>query len=366
MEIAAGARVSVDLTLPGRGLTLSERQPPRLLGQDADVDLRHRRPAARRGLHRRHGQRAAAGAADRGRQPRVEPASVRGGRNAPPARAAGAGRARWRKARRSRRRSTPTLQRPRRSTRTGADSCSARSRSSSTRSRRGWKRPMRSSWSTPRPPFSRRPGRRPASGRRAGRSRSAASVSSDHYDGVAQMSGQAFRVVTVPLCHQRRANRRAAPGDEPGPGLRGIARGAVANEHRHPERRPPPGEHPAAPTGARVRSRGRRVPAPWTGRSSSMARPTRTAVSCRWAAASFYALGSVDQSSSQATRDAMRSLIFIAVGATAPRAARQRLARPPADRAHRSAVGIARRPWPPPATSRAGCRGPGRAASSTR
>ena len=119
-----------------------------------------------------------------------------------------------------------------------------------------------------------------------------------------------------PAVRQRRADRRAAPDDAPGSGVRRIACGAVANEHRHSERWPAPGEHPCGGTGARVRGRRRRSGAvdgsiDLDGEAYAYRRLVQVG------GASFYALGSVDQSAGQATREAMRNLALIAVGATA-------------------------------------------------
>ena len=60
--------------------------------QDARGDLPHGVRAARRGVRRRHLQRARSGAAVGRRQPRIEPAHVRGARDAAAARAGRAGR----------------------------------------------------------------------------------------------------------------------------------------------------------------------------------------------------------------------------------------------------------------------------------
>ena len=144
----------------------------------------------------------------------------------------------------------------------------------------------------------------------------AAGASTDRYDGVAQMSGRAFRVVTVPLSvndapigalHLTTSLDQAYAES-----LAELSRTSIALladglllGSTLPSSKARAFEAAVASSGAVDGS------IDLDGEAFAYRRLVQVG------GASFYALGSIDQSSSQATRDAMRSLILIAVGATA-------------------------------------------------
>ncbi len=144
----------------------------------------------------------------------------------------------------------------------------------------------------------------------------AAGASNDRYDGVAQMSGRAFRVVTVPLSindapigalHLTTSLDQAYAES-----LAELSRTSIAllADGLLLATTLPPSK--ARAFEAAVASSGEVDGSiDLDGEAFAYRRLVQVG------GASFYALGSIDQSSSQATRDAMRSLILIAVGATA-------------------------------------------------
>ena len=264
-------------------------------------------------------QRAESGPADGRVEPRIDAAPVRRGRDPAAARAARAGgnarrqrdaqgrarhlpvgnaRHRWnRRRRRGPRRSSrnhrsgPREASPRASTPTR--SCS----STPTRSTLGAAGRMADRW--PREP--------------AGVAR-LATKAADSFDGVARMGDGRLSRRHGAAAARRCDDRDAVRGDEPRSGVRAGAGSAGRQPHRDRQRRPGAGHHAvdrARLAAVRVGRRRRR--------SRSTARSTLDGESYafrRLVAVGdtvFYALGSIDESSQAAMRDAMRSLALVGV-----------------------------------------------------
>ncbi len=144
----------------------------------------------------------------------------------------------------------------------------------------------------------------------------AAGMSNDHYDGVARMSGRTFRVVTVPLTINDApigALHLATSLDQAyAESLAALSRTSIAIVSDGLL---------LASTLPAVTARAFEAAVANSSVGAGAIDLDGEAYAYRRlvqvGGASFYALGSVDQSSSQATRDAMRSLILIAIGATA-------------------------------------------------
>ena len=146
--------------------------------------------------------------------------------------------------------------------------------------------------------------------------RLAGSGSQDQYDGVAQMSGRAFRVVTVPLSINDAPigalHLTTRLDQEYAESLAELSRTSIAILSDGLLLASTLAAGPARAFEAAVaRSGAVDGSIDLDGEAYAYRRLVQVG------GASFYALGSVDQSAGQATREAMRNLVLIAVGATA-------------------------------------------------